>query len=178
MSSSHGFYKTAGKILGPPLNTVSSSCRNLQQYENDDAAFSVKVKRSKYECISGSKKMYRVYLNKDIFHWNIILHHEEEGSTYPFLTIEIYTTKEYGKIIPVMKELQQNEINTEWEIFDIEIKLDTLCEIADKVVAKMGEYNLFTNDCQIFCNDLLLDLHLIDKPFSTSFGPDISKQST
>ena len=178
MSSSHGFYKTAGKILGPTYNYVSSPCRNLQECENDDAAFSVKVKRSQYRCISGSKKMYRVYLNKDERHWYIILHHEEEGSTYPFLTIEIVTTKKCVKIIPVMKELQLTEINTEWKIFDIEIKLDTLCEIADKVVAEMGKYNLFTNDCQIFCNDLLLDLHLIDKPFSTSFGPNKSKRST
>lgn len=178
MSSSYEFYKTAGKILGPTYNYASSSCRTLQENENDDAPFSVKVKRSQYRCISGSKKRYHVYLNKDNFHWYIILHHEDEGTTYPFLTIEITTTKYCVKLIPVMRELPQEDINTKWEVFDIEIKLDTLCEIADKIVVEMGEYNLFTNDCQTFCNDLLLDLKLIDVPFSTSFGPDKSKRST
>lgn len=179
MSSTHGFYKTVGKILGPTYNYASSSRRNLQEHENDDAPFLDKVKRSKYECISGSKKKYRVYLNKDKYHhWFIILHLEEEGTTYPFLTIEINTVKDCVKLIPVMKELPQEAINTKWEVFKIEIKLDTLCKIADDIVAEMGKYNLFTNDCQTFCNDLLLDLKLIKKPFATPFGPDKSKRST
>ena len=116
-----------------------------------------------------------MYLNKDDFHWRIILHNEEEGTTYLFLTIEISTTKDFDKIIPVMNVLEKVKVNTKWIISEIEIKLDTLCEIADKIVTKMGDYNVLTSNCQIFCNNLLLKLELIDKPFSTSVGPDISK---
>ena len=172
MSSSYGFYKTTGKILGPTSNLISLSSKSFQKFENEDAFFSVKVKRSEYRCISGAKKKYQVYLNKDNFHWYIILHHEEEGTTYPFLTVEI-TADDSAKIYPVMRELQLDRINTEWKIIEIEIILDNLCETADEIVSEMGKYNLFTKDCQTFCNHLLLGLKLIDKPFPTSFGPDL-----
>ena len=178
MSFSHGFYNTAGKNLGSTYKVISSPCQFSDESEIDDAPFSVKIKRSDYRCISGAKKTYHVYLNKDNFHWYIILHNEDEGTTYPFLTIEINTTKNCDKIIPVMNTLQPEKINKKWKISDIEIKLDTLCEIADSIVTEMGEYNVLTSNCQMFCNNLLLKLKLIDEPFTTSAGPEITKPLT
>ena len=176
MSSRNVLYKTSGKILGPAYNYVSSLDKSLQESEINDLPFRDKVKGTKYQCILGAKKKYHVYLNEEKFHRYIVLHHEEEGTTYPFLTIEINTTKDCVKIIPVMRELQLEEIKIKWEISDIEIKLDILCETADKIVSDMGKYNVFTSDCQTFCNDLLIKLGLIEKPFPTLFGPDVSQK--
>ena len=179
MSLNYGFYKTTGKSLGSTYKVASSPCQFSKESEVDDATFSVKVKQTGYQHISGAKKIYRVYLNKESYiHWYIILHHEEEGTTYPFLTIEISSSgKDCVKIIPVMKILKQEEVNNEWKLpDDIEIKLDTLCEIADKIVTEMGDYNVLTSNCQHFCNNLLLTLRVIDKPFSTTAGPDVSKK--
>ena len=177
MSLSYGFYETAGKNLGSTYKVAASPCQFSKESEVDDATFSVKVKRTGYQCISGAKKIYCVYLNKESYiHWYIILHHEAEGTTYPFLTIEISSSgKDCVNITPKMNILEQEKINTKWKLSDIEIKLDTLCEIADKIVTEMGDYNVLTSNCQHFCNNLLLKLGVIDKPFSTSVGPDISK---
>ena len=176
MLSRNEFYKTSGKILGPTYNYVSSPDKSLQESEINDCSFSVKVKETKYQCISGAKMKYHVYLSEEKFHRYIVLHHVDEGTTYPFLTIEITTTKDCVKIIRVMRELQLEEIKIKWEIPDNDIKLDILCETADKIVSDMGKYNLFTSDCQTFCNDLLIKLDLIKEPFPTLFGPDVSQK--
>ena len=149
MSFGSGLSEKAGYVA---CTVASASMPALS--ENDDAPFSDKVKRSPYKYILGVRRKYRVYLNKDSYHWYIMLHHEEEGSTYPFLTIEI-NTDNCVKIIPVMKELQREEVNTNHENFDIEITLNTICQTADKVVAEMKEYNLITSNCQLFCKKLL-----------------------
>ena len=56
MSSSYGFYKKTSKNLGSTYKVVASPWKSLEGSEIDDTPFMVLVKRSEYQCISGTKK--------------------------------------------------------------------------------------------------------------------------
>ena len=49
--------------------------------------------------------------------------------------------------------------------------LNELCQKADNVIVRMGGYNLFRNNCQHFCNNLLSEIGLESGKQKTSVGP-------
>ena len=50
-----------------------------------------------------------------------------------------------------------------------------LCCLADEVVTDMATYHLVSNDCQDFCNKLLMKMKVINTPFPTTFHMDTTK---
>ena len=53
-------------------------------------------------------------------------------------------------------------------------ELYDLCCLADEVVSDMKSYDLLSNNCQNFCNQLLIKMKITDTPFSTTFHMDTS----
>lgn len=49
--------------------------------------------------------------------------------------------------------------------------LNELCQRADRVIVKMGAYNLFRSNCQHFCNNFLSEIGLESGKQKTSIGP-------
>jgi hypothetical protein len=95
------------------------------------------------------------------------------GSTLPFFTIEI-TTSNLTDLIPVMRTIiiDHNGLSqppTEVGIYHGTVQ--NICKVADVVVAKMGGYNLLTNNCQHFCNNLLKKLNSNFPTYDTTIGP-------
>lgn len=50
-----------------------------------------------------------------------------------------------------------------------------ICCLADEVVADMGSYHLVSNNCQDFCNKLLIKMEIIHTTFPTTFHMDTTK---
>ena len=53
----------------------------------------------------------------------------------------------------------------------IKASMNELCRKADRVIERMGEYNLFKNNCQHFCNNLLGEIGLVCAQKKPTFGP-------
>lgn len=79
-------------------------------------------------------------------------------------------------LIPVTRNFESYDVNLVSDLGIYEGTLYYLCELADKVVEEMESYDLFSSNCQTFCNKLLkkigknefptiLESELIDREF-------------
>jgi hypothetical protein len=108
-------------------------------------------------------------------HWFFML--KVKDSQLPYITLEIQTS-DLHKIIPTIQSIENGGISvtetvshsnatvTNLDVYDG--RLQDLCEIADKVVETMKEYNLVSSNCQHFCNGVLRMLGR--ETFSTTVG--------
>ena len=114
----------------------------------------------------GTEKWYEVYVSCSFKHWFLLV--KEGGTSSPFITFEI--TKDAGHNVAA---IMRNNIctlpptnfifkGTVWK------SMYELCSIADGVRCEMGKYDLFTNNCQDFCNKYLKVLGLPTQSTSTT----------
>ena len=91
-------------------------------------------------------------------HWLLLVKMKGAAPIIPYISIEI-TTLNLKNVIPTMRTFVAGDIEAEFSgQMDNTLwngKLQTLCQEADKVAKEMVEYNLLTNNCQHFCNNLL-----------------------
>ena len=64
-----------------------------------------------------------------------------------------------------MNILEWEKVNTKWELSDIEIKLDTLCEIDDGIVTKMESTTWSQVTAKCFVITFCLNLNLLINNF-------------
>lgn len=101
-----------------------------------------------------TKKWYDVYVSCSLKHW--VLSVRERGTSLPFTTFEI--TKDAGhNLVAIMNNKCASNFIYKGTVLK---SMYELCDIADGVRCGMGKYNVFTNNCQDFCNNCLKVLGL------------------
>ena len=114
--------------------------------------------------------VYDVYLNNAKYHWFIMVKAKLDAeSDFPFLTFEI-TTPDMKAIVPVMQIIDLKEIAGSIKVGEYHGSLQSLCNTADSIVRTMKHYDLLSNNCQHFCNNMLKMLNL--RTFETTVGPE------
>lgn len=108
----------------------------------------------------------RLVHGKKQLHWFLLV--KMFRSKLAYLTLEISTT-DLHDLIPILRSVvsENNYENFAPEVEDPSLAtcitdtgtykgtLHDLCQLADKVVEEMRNYNLVTSNCQHFCNNLL-----------------------
>ena len=116
----------------------------------------------------------RLVHHNSILHWYLLLR-PKGTSTLPYISMEV-TTSNMSNLIPVTRNFESYDVNQVSDLGTYEGTLYYLCELADKVVEEMESYDLFSSNCQTFCNNLLkrmgkrefptsLESELIDREF-------------
>ena len=132
-------------------------------------AFVEMVRQTSYSDRLDIPSVYEVYIQKAQLHRLLLVKRKRKGSTLPLISFEVITP-DLRNLKTLMREFQDRhgiEI-----VGDYQGTLLALCELADRVVHEMGNYRLFTNNCQHFCNNLLQEMGL--GTFKTTCGPTVS----
>ena len=88
-----------------------------------------------------------------ILHWYILLR-PKGTSTLPYISMEV-TTSDMSDLIPVTRNFESYEANQVSDLGTYEGTLYYLCQLADRVMEEMESYDIFSSNCQTFCNKLL-----------------------
>jgi len=144
------------------------------------------VEKTDYKSTRNVVVDYDIFVVRKQLHWLLLVRMID--SELSFLTIEITTTNLHD-CIPTMRRLSQptTSISTTRLASDCSVplltcepetvgkyrgKLVDICKITDSVMEKMEEYNLLTNNCQHFVNNLLSRLGFTT--YQTTVGPQTS----
>lgn len=118
---------------------------------------------------------YEVWCVHDDLHWFIMI--RAEGRTdLPYVTIEI-RSNDCTDFTAVIRRVQVNHSNPNLPhpervgTYGKGNTLRDLCKHANRVAREMGDYNFLNNNCQHFCNNLLLRLGF-QQTFTTVVGTD------
>ena len=197
-SSSHiSSLKSSGNVAAPfyislsmpnpaPKDPEGSQCQNAEPGEKVEET--VVTKKSFVQQVSSANSTYASMLpsklnyefklvhGKKCIHWFFLL--KIKDSQLPYITLEIQTS-DLHDLIPTVQNVENGDISiteafsqsnstvlTDLDVYDG--RLQDLCEIADGVVEAMKEYNIVSNNCQHFCNNVLKKLGR--KTFSTTVG--------
>ena len=165
---------TASFLLGGSslLGSSNSASSSIYSYSSTGGQLVGKhfvdmVKETPYEDVLTVNTTYEVYIIKNIQLHRLLLV-KMKDSSYPWITFEVNTPNltDLTTVMQVTEDLP-------WysgKVGDYEGSLHSICEIADSVVERMGNYRLFSNNCQHFCNNLLLELGL-ETYYDTTVGP-------
>ena len=104
-------------------------------------------------------------------HWFLLV--KLQGSKFSYITLEI-TTTDMTDLVKTTRSVDE-ECSDIWSRQHEKVgiykgSLKSLCEQADQVVSEMQVYNLFTSNCQHFCNNLLKKIGL--KTYPPTIGPE------
>lgn len=131
------------------------------------------IKQSQYKPMAGVSTTIKIYLYRKNFHWSLGAKIVMEGAEFDFyVTIEL-TTSNTSDLISCMREIECKSDYGQGMEYVGEYKgtLNGLCTAADDVVKVMGQYRLFSSNCQHFCNNLLLRIGL-KHDYRTTIGPE------
>ena len=151
------------------------------------------IVKTLYRHVLGVEFEYEIFLYHKKSHWYMLVHCVQEGSDFPYLRLEIVTDGK-GKIIPLTRELKNDgykltgcstltsdgdvsrmcemslDLSQLEKVGTVRISIEHLCKKAEDVRLEMGEYRMFTSNCQQFCNNVIKALGLDIK--RTAFGPN------
>lgn len=144
------------------------------------------VEKTDYKTTNGVVVDYEIFVVRKQLHWLLLL--RMESSELAFVTIEI-TTMNLHDCIPTMRRLSQPTTSFSTtrlngnrsvplltckpeKVGNYRGKLIYICRAADSVLANMKSYNLLTNNCQHFINNLLSKIGF--KTYRTTVGPQVS----
>ena len=159
--------------IGSSLSSSSSSgARKGVQYNPGkyDKEFSEIIKDTPYKDITGVPGKFKVSINRKFCgHWFLLF--EMEGSTLPNLSLEI-STPDVKSIKREIYTHNDNGKSTHCGI--IKGTLTSIINVADRIVAEMEYYRLFTSNCQHFCNNFLN--HYGFEVYSTTLGKNVTAE--
>ena len=144
------------------------------------------VEKTDYKAMCNVIVDYDIYVVRKQLHWLLLV--RMKSSELSFITLEITTTN-LKDCIPTMRRLSRptTSLSTTRLYGDRSVPLLTcepetvgqyhgrfsdICRTADAVLENMEEYNLLTNNCQHFINNLLSKLGF--KTYQTTVGPQTS----
>ena len=139
---------------------------------------------------------YDIYLDSSDLHWYLVVHGNMPGADFPYVTIEITTDQISSSMIPEMRLIhpekeQENLYHSSGIVCPItdyvyrfsgcymtrkgtvHTTMRNLSEIAERVRQNKGDYNLFFNNCQDFCNGFLMENGLPTTTTTVSFDEQI-----
>ena len=103
-------------------------------------------------------------------HWYLLI--KMKDSDLPYISLEI-TTRDLKKVTQTIRSVEglwsHLLTNDPTNVGTYKGSFHDICSFADTVVSEMGDYNLLTNNCQNFCNKLLLMMGVIQNPYPTTF---------
>lgn len=111
-------------------------------------------------------------------HWYVLTKMKDSG--LPYITFEITTTN-MKNLIQTVRSVSPGGtwghilLQNPQDIGTYEGTLYDICCLADEVVTDMATYHLMSNNCQDFCNKLLIKMKIMDAPFPTTFHMDGTK---
>ena len=144
------------------------------------------VEKTDYKPTYGVVVNYEIFVVRKQLHWLLLV--RMASSKLSFVTIEI-TTINFHDCIPTMRRLSEpttsfftTRLNGNRSVPLLTCKPEKvgiyrgkllyICKAADSVLAHMKTYNLLTNNCQHFINNLLSRIGF--KTYHTTMGPQIS----
>jgi hypothetical protein len=132
-----------------PASVGGKSCNTNNPPK--DMRFSDMIANSPYTAIKRVQLEYEVFIDNNKLHWLLLI--KAKDTEFPYFSLEI-TTSDFSNIIRNMVLYNTYTGNT-IACGSIIANLDTILDVADKVVTAMAEYKLFSNNCQHFCNNFL-----------------------
>ena len=162
LSSSRSSLSSSGSTFGSSSSSSSSSSGTTLI----DESFAKMIQSTEYRVLLDAVVTIEVYLNREGWHWFLLV--KMKDTEYKFVTVEI-TTSDMQNLVRTMR-IRESAKGSDF-VGDYTGSFKNLCQIADCVVDDMGSYNLFTSNCQHFCNNLLLRIGL-KHDFSTTIGPN------
>ena len=134
--------------------------------EHADVQFKDLVKRFQiYKDLMEASAKYDVYISHRKLHWFLIF--KLSNSELPFLTIEITRGDDKVSFLAFMEAL--DDVTDKEYITTETMTLYDVCDAADTVKKKMGQYDIIKNNCQHFCNNLLKWLNYEQFPTTSRF---------
>ena len=144
----------------------SKSDRRVQLLQDQPFQEMAQNEHCPYHRILEMQAEYAIYIQRKDYHWFLLLRctNYRHSETEQFVTLEV-TTPDLRRFCPVMDVLQDDEGKE--LVGNYKATFLDLCRMADGVIEEMGNYSLFSNNCQHFCNNTLKQLKL--KTFPTTF---------
>lgn len=151
-----------------PARDNGKSCKT----SDADVKFSEMIKSSPYNIIKGVQSAYKVYINRNQLHWYLLLKCSMKDATFPFITFEVNTPdmSSLSRLMVLYDDDKYNEKTT--YCGSIDEKLLDITEVADRMVAQMESYSLFSSNCQHFCNNFL-NYYSLDV-YRTTIGKEVT----
>lgn len=135
---------------------------------------------------------YDIYLDSSALHWYLVVRGNLPKSNFPYVTFEITTDEYYSSIIPEMRLInpekeEENLYHSSGIVCSmadyvyrfsgcymtkkgkVHATMRELSEIAEGVRQNMGNYSLFSKNCQVFCNEFLKKHGLPTTPTTLGF---------
>ena len=154
--------KARVQLKDPVTNKLQE--RHIVAKNADETFIDLLERVPRYKDLIDVSCKYDVYISRGKLHWFLIV--KNSCSRLPYLTIEISRGNDKVSFLAMMDTLEDvsdKELLKEGEC----ISLRGLCDIADSVKRKMGQYSLFDNNCQHFCNNMLKWLDYEQFPTTT-----------
>ena len=92
-------------------------------------------------------------------HWALLIKMNRSDIHLPYLSIEVTTDDSFNELIPTMRQFNEFPTSAISKGF-VDISIKELCQMADTICYKMGNYQLTSHNCQTFCNELLEKMNL------------------
>lgn len=157
---------SSGSVYEVSRSSSSSSKNDKVLVNLQGESFCDLVKNTPYGGTVNINLDYEVRLVHKQLHWLLLLKAKESDIS---ISMEI-TTSTMTDLVEMVSIFEGDSIPNSTSIATLKMKLSDIAEHADNVVKTMGTYNLFSRNCQHFCNTLLKRLGL--RTFPTTVGPD------
>ena len=165
-----------GSILSLILSPIRKACWEKRQKSSSDRDYGrpfleMLQDHCQYGPWISAHAAYKVRLvhRNTSLHWYLLLR-PKGTSTLPYISMEV-TTSDMSDLIRVTRNFESYDVNQVSDLGTYEGTLYYLCELADRVVEEMESYNLFSSNCQTFCNKLLKKIG--KKEFPTSLESEL-----
>lgn len=112
------------------------------------------IENSPYKDYAEVKSTYQVYVNRTRLHWFLLL--KLKDSKLHFITLEA-STPDMFVLSHEMRAVSDSDPDANKIVWcgEINARMTEIVNVADKLIIKMKSYNLFTSNCQHFCNNFL-----------------------
>ena len=167
-SSSWPLWLGSGSLYEISMSSSgSSSSSNKRVINLQGEAFSDLVKNTPYGSMLRVELDYEIRLVHNQLHWLLLFKVKDSDAC---ISMEVTTSTMTDIVHTVCIFMDEESIPESTLVATRKLKLADVASKADHIVQTMGRYNLFTSNCQHFCNTLLQELGL--PTFTTTVGPE------
>lgn len=132
-------------------------------------SFIPQLKKTPYGPILDQRLSYGVFVHKTTFLGNF--HHRivlcDKGAKYGYITLELGKTPTALNVAPLCQEYHGDTDDLEFK-GTVEATMRELADVAINILREMGDYGLFGNNCQNFCNKFLERVNLVEGQYWTT----------
>ena len=124
-----------------------------------------------YKFIKGVEGNISMFIDhRTNWHWFLLVKLTMDGTQLPFVLLEV-CVNDNGGIEREMFTLEKYDGELTY-CGEFKGKINDVVKVADEIVLKMGDYSLFSSNCQHFCNNVLNYYNF--KVYRTTLGKEIT----